>query len=100
MDDHSRTPTISGPQTHKKIRVTVAFPIAPGGPFHETVAGETLVGTLRQNAMQHFGVAEDSQHAYYLTHEGVRSPEEATVGSIAEHHEAVKFTLVKELVQG
>lgn len=50
--------------------------------------------------MSFFGVAEDGQHAYYLTHAGSQVTDDVTVGEVAGHAKAVKFTLVKELIQG
>jgi hypothetical protein len=45
-------------------------------------------------------VFEDPQYAYYLTHHGERQSDTTTLGSIAEHAHGLKFTLVKELIQG
>jgi hypothetical protein len=87
------------PKNHA-IKVTVTFPIAPGGPFHADEPPDTTIKTLRDAAMAQFGIAEDGQHAYYLTHGGTRVSDGQTVGEIAGHAKAVKFTLVKELIQG
>lgn len=84
----------------KSVHVTVTFPIAPGGPYHADLSPETTVGSVRSSAMVEFGVAEEGQHAYYLTHSGTRVPDERTIGDVADHARAVKFTLVKELIQG
>jgi hypothetical protein len=55
---------------------------------------------VRTAAMQHFGAVEDPQYSYYLTHKGARQDDAATLSSIAEHAHGLKFTLVKELIQG
>lgn len=82
------------------IKVTVTFPIAQGGPFHEDVPPTETVANVRTAAMAGFGVAEDAEHHYYLTHSGSQVDDSTTVGSVAGHAHAVTFTLVKELVQG
>ncbi|MBA3736270.1 MAG: hypothetical protein H0W90_13935 [Actinobacteria bacterium] len=84
----------------KGIEVTVTFPLAHGKPFHAKQAPETTVGTVRSEAMSQFGIQEEANSTYYLTHGGSRVDDGATLASIAGESEAVKFTLVKELVQG
>lgn len=84
----------------KQIEVHVAFPIAPSGPLNEKFDPGTALGQIREAAMAHFGVAPDAQHAYYLTHDGVKEADDLTVGGVAEPARSVKFTLVKELIQG
>lgn len=84
----------------EEIRVTVTFPISPKGPFKAEVSSETTTGAVREAAMAHFGVAEDDQHDYYLSHSGAKVDNEHAVGDIAGEAKAVKFTLVKELIQG
>jgi hypothetical protein len=84
----------------KTIHVTVTFPIAASGPYQEDTAPETSVGDVRTAAMGRFGVADDPQFSYYLTHSGQRVADEQTLGVLADHAHALKFTLVKELVQG
>lgn len=84
----------------KLIKVTVSFPISPSGPFRTEVEPDITIGKIRQDAMAHFGVAEDGQHAYYLTHDGAQIGDERMVGEVAGKARSVKFTLVKELIQG
>src|SRR5438132_889033 len=84
----------------KEIDVTVTFPLAHGQPFHGKHAPETTAGTVRAEAMSYFGIQEEPNSTYYLTHGGSRVDDGATLASIAGKAEAVKFTLVKELVQG
>lgn len=86
------------PQT--RVKVTVTFPISPRGPFHSEEPDDPTIAAVRQAAMSFFGVAEDGQHAYYLTHAGSQVTDDVTVGEVASHAKAVKFTLVKELIQG
>jgi hypothetical protein len=87
------------PKPHK-VKATVSFPISPKGPFKKEVSSDLTVAELRGDAMAHFGVAEDGQHDYYLSHDGARVADESTVGVVAGDAKEVKFTLVKELVQG
>jgi hypothetical protein len=84
----------------KEIEVTVTFPLAHGKPFHAKQAPEMTVGTVRAEAMSHFGIQEEATSTYYLTHGGSRVDDGATLASVAGKSEAAKFTLVKELVQG
>jgi hypothetical protein len=84
----------------KTIKVTVAFPISPAGPLHGDRPAAETVGTLRDEAMDHFGVAADAEHSYYLTHAGKQLEDGQTIGGVAGTASAAKFTLVKELVQG
>ena len=81
------------------IKVTVTFPLAHE-PFHAEETSEKSIGAVRKDAMKFFGVSEDPGSVYYLSHDGVREPDDRTVGDIAGHAHAVKFTLVKELIQG
>jgi hypothetical protein len=83
----------------KLIEVTVTFPLGET-PFHDRYEETTTVGKVRTAAMAHFGVVEDPQYEYYLTHNGERQDDAKTLGSIAEHARGLKFTLVKELIQG
>ena len=82
-----------------QIEVTVTFPLGET-PFHGRYEESTTVGEVRTAAMKHFGVVEDPQYTYYLTHDGERQSDTTTLGSIAEHARGLKFTLVKELIQG
>ena len=50
--------------------------------------------------MSELGVGGDVQYSYYVTHKGDRQDDATTIGSLAGHARAVKFTLVKELTQG
>jgi hypothetical protein len=83
----------------EQIQVTVTFPLAES-PFHGHYEGTATLGEVRAAAMQQFGAVEDPQYSYYLTHKGERLDDPVTLGSIAEHAHGLKFTLVKELIQG
>lgn len=88
------------PNKDYSINVRVNFPISPNGPFHEKVAPGLSAQTVKEGAMSHFGVAEDGQHAYYLSHAGAKVPDTETVGDLADGAKEIKLTLVKELIQG
>jgi len=89
------------PAQHKKtVKITVIFPVSPADAFHAEEPLETTVGAIRQAAMSHFGVADDAEYDYYLTHDARRVPDESAIGELAPHGQAVKLTLVKELIQG
>ena len=81
------------------IKVTVTFPLA-GGPYHGEFVPETMVGTVRSEAMRGLGVGEDAQYSYYLTHKEGRQADETTIGALAGRARAIQFTLVKDLTQG
>ena len=83
----------------KQIQVTVTFPLGET-PFHGDYEETATVGEVRTAAMTHFGAVEDPQFTYYLTHSGERQNDATTLGSISEHAHGLKFTLVKELIQG
>ena len=87
-------------KSDKKIQVRVTFPIAKKGPFEEDVSPETTVGTVREGAMRHFEVQDDSQFAYVLAHDGQEQDNTMTIGEIAVSAKAVKFTLIKKITQG
>lgn len=80
--------------------MTVTFPLAKGQPYHERVATETPVGTVKEAAMAHFGVQPEPNTTYFLTHDGAPVPDTTSIGTAAGKAAAVKFTLVKELIQG
>lgn len=84
----------------KGIEVVVTFPIGQGGPFQKEEDPATLVGAVLAEAMSHFQVQAQPGSNYYLTHDGAREDAALSVGGIAGAAHAVKFTLVKELVQG
>jgi len=79
------------------IQVTVTFPLA-GQPFHDGFSPMTTVGQVRSAAMTKFGAAEDPASVFYLTHNGERLADQRTLADFADH--ALKFRLVKDLVQG
>lgn len=81
------------------IAVTVGFPVAPH-PYRDAVAPDTTVGTVRAAAMASFGISDDPQFEYYLTHGGERQSDDNAVGQVAGHAHAVKFNLVKRIIQG
>jgi hypothetical protein len=83
----------------QQLEVTVTFPLGET-PFHDRYAESATIGEVRAAAMNHFGVVEDPQYTYYLTHNGERQNDATTLGSIVEHAHGLKLTLVKELIQG
>ena len=82
------------------IEVRVSFPLAGKGPFRVEVPPDATAGAVLAQAMEHFGVVDDSTERYFLTHDGNPVDPSETVGSIAGKAESVKFTLAKELIQG
>jgi hypothetical protein len=82
-----------------KIKVTVTFPLA-GKPYQDVVDPGTTAGTVRAAAMSGFGVVEDPGLLFFLVHASDRVDDATTIGEIAGHAAAVKFTLTRQIVQG
>lgn len=82
-----------------KIRVTVTFPLA-GRPYQDEVELSTTAGAVRAAAMSGFGVVEDPGLLFFLVHASDRVDDATTIGEIAGHAAAVKFTLTRQIVQG
>lgn len=94
------------PQT-TQVKVMIKFPLGTGKPYTATDADDTTVLVVRRAAMQHFGVHEDPGSRYFLTfgphHEEIG--DDRTLKSLDDEDgklgkDALKFTLVKELIQG
>jgi len=87
-----------------KVKVQVHFPLASGGPYKATEEPETTVGEVRRAAMSHFGVNEDHGSRYHLADRNdEKVADEVTLSAVDEEEPGkgtVKFTLVKELIQG
>jgi hypothetical protein len=93
--------TSSEQESHEKtIEVTVTFPLAKGQPYHDKVALETTALVVREAAMAHFAIQPEPNTTYFLTHDGAPVDDTTLVGTVADTAGAVKFTLVKELIQG
>ena len=90
---------MSESQVRTAIKVVVTFPLGQG-PYQTEEQPDTTVGAIRLAAMNFFGVVEDPQYTFYLSHSGAPVDNSKTIGEIAGHAQAVKFTLVKEIVQG
>ena len=85
----------------------VTFPLGTGRPYAATEPEHTTVLTVRRAAMQHFGVHEEPGSRYFLTfgshHDEVA--DDRILESLEDEHgksheNTLKFTLVKELIQG
>ncbi len=85
--------------TKDEIKITVTFPLGLK-PYQDTFAAATTVGSVRSAAMAGFGVVEDPGLAFYLVHANQRVDDSTTIGAIAGHAAAVKFTLTREVIQG
>jgi hypothetical protein len=87
--------------------VVITFPLGTGKPYMATESDDVTVLAVRQAAMQHFKVNEDPGSRYFLTF-GPRNEEiddERTLRSLDDERgkprkDQMKFTLVKELIQG
>jgi hypothetical protein len=90
---------VNAPERPSTIKVTVTFPLA-GKPYDDEVEPSTTVGAVRAAAMSGFGVVEDPGLLFYLVHASDRVDDATTVGEVAGHAAAVKFTLTRQIVQG
>ena len=84
----------------ESIKVTVTFPLARKEPYKSEDPPDTQVEQVRAAAMNHFGIADDDSAVYYLTQSRERPEPGETIGAIADKAKSVKFSLVKELIQG
>ncbi len=90
---------MTGTERHD-IRATVDFSFSEKAPFEAGYEPTTTLSVVRKAAMEYFGAEEDPTHVFYLSHDRKREDDSRTVGEVAGHAEAVKFRLVKELIQG
>ena len=86
-------------ESHDVI-VGVRFELSPRKPFAHAYPPGTLVQTVLEAAMHHFGVQPDPNTVYYLTAHRERQPGDRTLAEVAGHRREVEFRMVKELVQG
>ena len=91
---------MSSTQAKTSIKTKVTFPVSKKGPFSEDDTPETTVATVLTAAMSYFGVADDAQFTYVLTHDGQKQEPNTTLGNIAGEARAVAFRLVKVITQG
>lgn len=88
-----------------QLKVLVVFPLGSGKPYKADEGPETTVGEVLAAAIEHFGVSVDPGSRYFL---GFGSDldevgEAETLGALDEQQPGkgtLKFTLVKELIQG
>lgn len=81
------------------IQATVTFPLGRE-PFRADYPPETRTEMVRAAAMSYFEVVDDPALRFYLTHDGREMTGTDTVADVAGHAHAVKFTLVREIVNG
>jgi hypothetical protein len=73
-------------KTKTDVETSVAYLPAPK-PFKKGYPEETLLETVRTDAMAHFGVqnyTDRDQHEFHLEHKGQRGDYAQTVGSLAD----------------
>jgi hypothetical protein len=86
------------------VKVTVDY-LPAAEAFHGEYARETVLETLRSEAMSFFGVADRQErdtYRYYLEHAGRRFTDTSVaLGSVVEEHaRAAHFNLVEEITPG
>lgn len=85
---------------HQSIEVTVTFPLGQTNPLHEREPASETPAELIAKALGHFGIQPEGTTSYYLIHNGQRVDGGIALGELAGPAGALKFTLVKELIQG
>jgi hypothetical protein len=90
--------------TKQSVKVTVDY-LPATEAFHGEFTRETVLETIRTEAMSFFGVADRTErdtYRYYLEHDGHRITDTSvTLGSVIdEHAHAAHFNLVEEITPG
>jgi hypothetical protein len=90
--------------TKQTVKITVDY-LPATEAFHAEYARETVLETVRSDAMGFFGVADRQErdtYRYYLEHAGRRITDTSvTLGSVVqEHAHAAHFNLVEEITPG
>jgi hypothetical protein len=90
--------------TKQTVKVTVDY-LPAAAAFHGEYARETVLETIRSEAMSFFEVADRTErdtYRYYLEHEGRRITDTSvTLGSVVEEHaHGAHFNLVEEITPG
>lgn len=90
--------------TKQTVKVTVDY-LPAAEAFHGEFTRETVLETIRSEAMSFFGVADRQErdtYRYYLEHDGRRITDTSvTLGSVVEEHaHAAHFNLVEEITPG
>jgi hypothetical protein len=94
-----------GPQVAREIvKVTVAYLPAPA-PFRHVFSDETLIATVRTDALVFFGVQDHQdrdKHEFFLEFEGRRLTNSAeTLGQLlGPHRREAHFNLIEEITKG
>jgi len=83
-----------------QIQVKVTFPASPKHPYEAKDSPQTTVGQVLTAAMSHFEVHDDTQFNFVLSYEGERKDPATTIGSLADHSDEIRFTLIKVITSG
>lgn len=91
-------------KTKQTVKVTVDY-LPASEAFRHEYTRETVLETIRSQAMAFFGVADRQErdtYKYYLEHDGHRITDTSvTLGSVVgEHAHAAHFNLVEEITPG
>jgi hypothetical protein len=86
------------------VEVTVAYLPAPK-PFHRKYGDETVIGVIRTDAMQFFGVHDHQdrdKHEFFLEFEGRRLADmsETLEKLLGRHRREAHFNLIEQIMQG
>jgi hypothetical protein len=96
---------VNPPAAKTKVKVLVVFPLGTGEPYKADEDPETTVGEVLAAALAHFGLSAEPGSRYLLGFgPKIEEPGESqTLESLDEGKPGkgtLKFTLVKELIQG
>lgn len=91
-------------QREKTVKVTVSYLPAPD-PFEKRYERETLLSTVRGDAMAHFDVqnyTDRDQHEFFLELDGVRITDYSVnlASLLVENAKKAEFDLVEQVTAG
>jgi hypothetical protein len=92
-------PGRSAQKPKDEIKVTVEFPLGQR-PFQRAYGADTRVAVVLDDARAHFGAVDDPALRFYLVFHGLEVVASVTLADVAGSARAVKFTLVREIVNG
>ena len=89
---------------HEVVEVTVSYLPAPK-PFHHVYGESTVIGTIRLDAMQFFGVSDHQdrdKHEFFVEFRGRRLTDmtQTLEGLLGPNREGAHFNLIEQITQG
>lgn len=96
---------MSPPAAKTTYKVLVLFPLGTGEPYKSEAEAETTVAEILGPALEHFGLSAEPGSRYFLgfgpeIEEAGEGQTLAALDELVPGKGTIKFTLVKELIQG